>query len=110
LYQYLKHAKRRRKRGNYKTTREIIPNRSGIERPPKILEKRKGFGDIEVGLIMGSKHKLALLVMVDRTTLKVSIDKMKSKNADAIAKKIIHRMKKEPDRKTMTFDNDLAFS
>lgn len=63
------------------------------------MGKRKRFGDIEIDLIMGSNHKSALLVMVDRATLKVNIDKMKSKNADAITKKIIQKMKKIPDYK-----------
>lgn len=110
IHQYLKHGKRRRKRGNYKDTRGLIQNRVPIEKRPKIVEKRKRFGDIEVDLIMGKNHKSALLVMVDRATLLTTIDKLEGKNTDGITKKIIQRMKKMPALKTMTFDNDQAFS
>jgi IS30 family transposase len=110
LYKQLKHGHRRRKRGNYKHTRNRIPNRVPIEKRPKIVEKRKRFGDIEVDLVMGKGHKSALLVTVDRASLKTSIDKLNGKDATQITKKIIKRMKKYPPIKTMTFDNDLAFA
>lgn len=110
VYKYLKHGRRRRKRGNYKDTRGLIPNRVSIEKRPAIVEKRKRFGDTEVDLIMGKNHKSALLVTVDRATLMTTIDKLTGKNSDIITKKIIHRMKKFPKTRTMTFDNDQAFS
>lgn len=110
LYKQLKHGKRRRKRGNYKDTRGLIPNRVSIENRPGIVEKRRRFGDIEVDLIMGKDHKSALLVTVDRASLITTIDKLESKNATIISDKIIQRMKEKPTLKTMTFDNDQAFS
>jgi transposase, IS30 family len=109
LHKHLKHGKRRRKRGNYKDTRGLIPNRVSIEKRPKIVEKRKRFGDIEVDLIMGKNHQSALLVMVDRATLITRMEKMNGKNAKAITKKIVQKMKKLPPIKTITFDNDKAF-
>jgi IS30 family transposase len=51
-----------------------------------------------------------LLVTVDRATLITTIDKLTGKNSDTITKKIISRMKSFPRTKTMTFDNDQAFS
>ena len=110
LYKQLKNAKRRRKRGNYKDSRGLIPNRVSIEKRPKIVEKRKRFGDMEVDLIMSKNHKSALLVTIDRATLKTTIDKLNGKNASEVTKKIIKRMMHMPPLKTMTFDNDLAFS
>jgi IS30 family transposase len=109
-YKLLKHGKRRRKRGNYKDTRGLIPNRVSIENRPAIVEKRKRFGDVEVDLIMGKNHKSALLVTVERSTLHTTIDKLEGKNATVITNKIITRMKKLPPIKTMTFDNDQAFT
>jgi len=108
LYKYLKHRRRRRKRGNYKDSRGLIPNRVPIEKRPKIVNERKRFGDLEVDLIMGKAHKSALLVTVDRATLKTTMDKLKGKDPKIIADKIIERMKKLPV-KTFTFDNDPAF-
>lgn len=110
LYKLLKHGRRKRKRGNYKDSRGLIPNRVSIDKRAKIVEKRKRFGDIEVDLIIGANHKSALLVTTDRATLKTTIDKLENKNAKQITKKIISRMKKYPPLKTMTFDNDQAFS
>lgn len=110
IYKLLKHGKRKRKRGNYKDTRGIIPNRISIDKRPSIVEKRKRFGDVEVDLIMGKNHQSALLITVERSTLHTTIDKLKSKNASIITDKIIKRMKKLPPIKTMTFDNDQAFT
>lgn len=110
LYTKLKHGKRRRKRGNYKDSRGIIPNRVSIENRPKIVENRSRFGDIEADIIVGANHKSALLITTDRATIKTTIDKLKGRDAEQVSKIIIARMKKMPPIKTMTFDNDQAFS
>lgn len=109
LYKLLKHRRRHRKRGNYKDSRGLIPNRVGIDKRPKIVEKRIRFGDLEADLIMGKAHKSALLVTVDRATLKTTINKLTGKNPRVIASIIIRRLHKLPI-KTITFDNDPAFS
>lgn len=110
LYKELKHGKRRRKRGNYKDSRGAIANRIFIDKRPKIVDKRNRLGDIEVDLIVGRKHQSGLLVTVDRTALIITLDKIKSKNAKHIKQKIVQRMKQRSLLKTMTFDNDQAFS
>jgi transposase, IS30 family len=110
LYKHLKHGKRRRKRGNYKDTRGLIPNRVSIEKRDKVVEKRKRFGDMEVDLIMGKNHQSALLVIVDRATLITRIEKLESKNATTITKILIKKIQQLPPVKTMTFDNDQAFT
>lgn len=110
LYKYLKHGRRRRKRGNRKDLRGLIPNRVSIEDRPKIVEKRNRIGDIEVDLIMGAKHQSALLVTTDRASIKTTIDKLEGKNSKQICRKIINRLKRMPQLKTITFDNDQAFS
>jgi IS30 family transposase len=65
---------------------------------------------MEVDLIMGKNHRSALLVIVDRATLLTRIEKLKSKNATAITKKIIKKIQQLPNVKTITFDNDQAFT
>ena len=109
LYRYLKHGRRRRKRGNYKDNRGLIPNRVSIEQRPKIVDKRKRLGDIEVDLIIGKNHKGGLLVTLDRASLLTTIDKITSKKPEHIKKLILKRMKDNKHLKTMTFDNDQAF-
>lgn len=83
---------------------QLIPNKI-----IKFLPLRNRIGDLEVDLIMGVKHKPALIVLADRSSLES--DLIKSKKADRIAYLIIKRLKARKQRlKTLTFDNDLAFA
>lgn len=111
LYKYLRHGRRRRKRGNYNDNRGKIPNRVSIDKRPPIVQKRKRIGDIEVDLMMGKNHQSALLVMTDRATLHTRLEKLVNKESDSVYKGIknsIRRNRYVP--KTFTFDNDKAFS
>ena len=108
-YKLLKHGKRRRKRGNYKDNRGLIPGRISIEKRSALADRRKRLGDIEVDLIIGKNHQGGLLVMLDRASLVTTIDKINSKKPQHIKKLILKRMKKNGHLKTMTFDNDQAF-
>lgn len=111
LYRYLRHGKRRRKRGRSKDSRGIIPNRTPIEKRPKIVNKRKRIGDIEIDLMMGKNHKSALLVITDRATIKTKLRKLTGKNSRIIAKKTVAALQPyKPFIKTITFDNDMAFA
>lgn len=111
LHQYLRHNKRYAKRSKTKQNRGKIPNRTPIEQRPKIVDKRNRLGDIEVDLMMGTKHRPGLIVLTDRSTIETDLIKIGTKNAEVIAAKIIQKMKsKSKTIKTMTFDNDLAFA
>jgi len=111
LYLHLKHGRRRRKRGNRKETRGIIPGRTPISERPKIVDRRTRLGDIEVDLMIGKDHKSALLVMTDRTTLQTRLRKLSGKHAKEVKRAMIQSLKKVPyPIKTLTFDNDMAFS
>ncbi len=111
LYTHLKHGRRRRKHGNRKDTRGIIPDRTPISKRPKIVNRRTRLGDIEVDLMIGKDHKSALLVMTDRTTLQTRLKKLAGKHATQVKKAMIQTLKKVPyPIKTLTFDNDMAFS
>ena len=109
IYQ-LKHGRRRRKRGNYKDNRGLIANRVSIEKRSKLAARRKRLGDVEVDLIIGKNHKGGLLVMPDRATLITTVDKITSKKPKHIKRLILKIMKQNKHLKTMTFDNDQAFS
>jgi len=69
IYNDLRHGRRRRKLGARRDTRGIKLDRVSIEKRPRVANKRKRPSDIEVDLMMGKKHKGALLVMTDRATL-----------------------------------------
>lgn len=111
LYQHLAHGKRRRKRGLRRDSRGIIPNRVSIDKRPVIVLKRKRPGDFEIDLMMGKNHRGALLVMTDRATLLTRLKLLKSKDSLEVKQGI--KQKLNPIRnivKTLTFDNDQAFS
>jgi len=111
LHKFLKHGRRRRKRGNYLDNRGMIKNRTPIEKRPKIVSKRQRLGDIEVDLMMGKNHHGAILVMTDRATLQTKLKKLKSKSSREVKKAISSIVKSCVYKiKTLTFDNDLAFA
>lgn len=112
LYRFLRHGRRRFKRGNYKQTRGTIKDRVSIEKRPKIVEKRERLGDIEVDLMMGKDHKSALLVMTERTTLITTLDKLQGKDSNVVQELISKRISRVGSSwiKTMTFDNGKEFA
>ncbi len=111
IYLHLKHGRRRRKRGNQKDSRGIIPNRVPIDKRPKIVSKRIRPGDIEVDFMMGKNHKGALLVMTDRATLHTSLHKLRNRRSETVSKVIIKKLEQAAyPMHTVTFDNDLGFA
>lgn len=111
LYEYLRHGRRRRKRGNRRDNRGVIPNRTPIEARPKVVSKRSRVGDLEVDLMMGKDHKGAVLVMTDRATLHTHLRKLKNKEAATVQKAATSVLEAiEYPVRTLTFDNDKAFS
>ncbi len=111
LHRYLRHGKRRRKRGSRKDSRGIILNRISIEKRPSIVEKRQRLGDIEIDLMMGKNHKGALLVATDRVSLFTRLTKLNGKSSKEVFKALIKRLAKiKYPVHTLTFDNDKAFS
>jgi len=109
LYLKLKHNPRRQKRGTRHDKRGNIPHRTFIDKRPKIVERRKRLGDLEVDLMIGTMHRSAILVSLDRSTLKVKLRKLKSKESPHVKKILVKAYKNEPWIKTITFDNDSAF-
>ena len=111
LYMHLAHGRRRRKRGLRRDSRGIIPNRVSIENRPKIVNKRNRLGDFEVDLMMGKNHQGALLVMTDRASLKTKLTRLAGKDSLIIMREIKRRLiSLKGIVKTLTFDNDKAFS
>ena len=110
LYELLKHGHRRYKRGNRYDRRGNIPHRVWIEERSSIVKRRKRLGDIEVDLMLGARHQSAILVTIDRASLKVKLRKLRSKASNEIKTKLIKAYKNcKTWLKTITFDNDSAF-
>jgi IS30 family transposase len=111
LHKYLRHNNRRQKRKKHKQNKGCIPNRTSIEKRPKIVNERKRRGDLEVDLMMGSNHKPGLIVITDRKTIETKLIKITTKRAKVIAAKIIEKLKRESTKVyTLTFDNGLEFA
>lgn len=112
LYRYLRHGRRRFKRGNYKNTRGAIKDRVSIEDRPDVVSRRKRLGDVEVDLMMGKDHKSALLVMTERKTLITTLDLLEGKDSKIVQDKISDRISRIGNSwiKTLTFDNGKEFA
>lgn len=112
LYKFLRHGRRRFKRGNYKNTRGTIKDRISIEDRPDVVGDRKRLGDVEVDLMMGKDHKSALLVMTERATLVTTLDKLEGKDSKVVQQLISKRISRIGCSwiKTMTFDNGKEFA
>jgi IS30 family transposase len=111
LYKLLRHACRKRKRGNRNDKRGNIPGRVFIEHRPKLVDHRKRLGDVEVDLMIGQKHRSAILVCLDRCTRRLMIRKLKNKESNEVTKTLLTLFSEQQHwLKTMTFDNDTAFT
>jgi transposase, IS30 family len=110
LYLKLRHCKRRRRRGNRHDRRGNIPHRVFIEKRAAIVEKRYRLGDLEVDLMLGKRNQGAILISLDRSCLKVKLQKLESKHCEQIKQKLVRAYQNEqPWLRTITFDNDTAF-
>jgi IS30 family transposase len=111
LRQYLRRTHRvRRKKNGRKHQKDLrIPNRVGIEKRPKTVEKRQQFGHWEGDNVVYNRHRRALSTTVERKTRKVMIFRPHDLTARAKAASTIHRFKSLPEaaRRTMTYDNGL---
>ena len=109
LYLLLRHNPRRQKRGSRHDKRGNIPGRVMIDQRPSIVQKRRRPGDLEVDLMIGSKHRSAILVSLDRASLKIKLRKLRSKESSEIKKVLIKAYRGQRWIRTITFDNDSAF-
>ena len=111
LHSDLAHGRRSQKRGNRCDNRGIIPNRIPIDQRPPKVNLRQRIGDIEVDLMMSKAHKGELLVITDKATLLTKLKKLDSKEADWVDMSICKAWNPLKELvKTLTFDNDKAFS
>jgi IS30 family transposase len=112
LYKHLRtKGKKYRKRGHNKDSRGIIPNRVDISNRPPIVEQKERFGDLEIDLVIGKKHKHALLTINDRATGCLFMDKVIGKDADFIKSATIQLLEPwMPLIHTITSDNGKEFA
>jgi IS30 family transposase len=109
LYEQLRHASRKRKRGNKRRMRGNILERHWIEERPEVVEQRKRKGDMEADIMLGKDRKPGLLVLLDRKSRKTWIRHLKNKDSNYVMGKVA-AICKTAQVKTITFDNDQSFA
>lgn len=83
LYKYLRcGGKKYNKRRNKTAGRGLIPNRIGIENRPKIVDSKERVGDFEIDTIIGTKHRGAIVSIVDRKTKFLRLGYLSHKTAE----------------------------
>lgn len=110
LYRYLRHARRKRNRGNRRNMRGNILNRTWIDERPKEANERKRVGDLEADIVLGCNRKPGLLVTVDRRTRKAWIEKLITKDTAYVIQRLEKICRQCAKVKTITFDNDQSFA
>ncbi len=112
LHQHLRtRGKRYRKRGAAKDSRGIIAGRVDIDQRPKVVEKRKRFGDLEIDTIIGRKHKGAIVTINDRASGMLLMRKVPRKESALVAKATIAALRQwKPHLHTATSDNGKEFA
>ncbi|MCP4607420.1 MAG: IS30 family transposase [Planctomycetes bacterium] len=113
LYQHLRigGTKQRRKRRNSRDLRGTIKNRVGIEKRPKIVERKIRVGDWEGDTVVGQNHQGALVTLVDRKSKLTLIGKVNRYTAEAVEQTIVRLLELVPRRNyTLTVDNGKEFA
>jgi len=112
LYLYLRHGRRKRKRGNKRQNRGItIKERTPIDERSEIANQRRRTGDLEVDFMMGKNQKHPILVVTDRATLFTRLTLLSSKEAEPVLEAIKASISAMPGKvHTLTFDNDMSFA
>jgi IS30 family transposase len=81
LHQHLRSQKKQRKRYSGYIRRGQIPNRTSIDKRPKIVASKSRFGDWEADTIVGARHKGGILSAVERKSKLTRLRKLATKGA-----------------------------
>jgi IS30 family transposase len=81
LHRHLRSQKKQRKRYSGYIRRGQIPNRTSIDKRPKIVASKGRFGDWEADTIIGARHKGGILSVVERKSKLTRLRKLATKAA-----------------------------
>lgn len=112
LYKYLRHKnKKYHKRSNEYKARGVIIDRVMIDKRPKIVEKKKRIGDLEIDTVIGKNHQGALVTVVDRKSKFALIKNVPSKEAGVVKQALIEMLQPiKAIAHTITSDNGKEFA
>jgi len=110
LHRYLRSQKKQRKRYSGYIRRGQIPNRTSIDKRPKIVADKTRFGDWEVDTIVGARHKGGILSAVERKSKLVRLRKLTTKAAAEMKDNCIEVLRPLAAKvHTITVDNGKEF-
>ena len=112
LYKYLRHKnKKYHHRSKEYQQRGTIIDRVMIDKRPKIVDKKKRIGDLEIDTVIGKDHKGALVTVVDKKSKFTLIKKVNSKRASEVSEALIEMLTPiKPILHTITSDNGKEFA
>lgn len=112
LYLHLRHRGRKYgRRGSLYGKRGQIRGRVDIDERPAVVEKKRRTGDWELDTIIGSRHRGAIVSMVERKSKLVRLALVPSRNAAEVTAAIETSLKADRDKVlTLTMDNGKEFS
>ena len=112
LWRHLRCQKKRRKRyGGGRSRRGQIIDRRSISERPAIVEKRRQVGHWEGDTLMGTRHRHAIVSLVERKTGYAVLAKVPKKTAYLVSNAIIDRLKPIAGHvRTLTYDNGKEFA
>jgi IS30 family transposase len=110
LYRHLRSQKKQRKRYSGYIRRGQIPNRTSIDKRPKIVTRKGRFGDWEADTIVGARHKGGILSVVERKSKLTRLRKLSTKAAAEMKDNTIALLAPLAARvHTITVDNGKEF-
>jgi len=112
LYRHLRcgHKKHKRRYGTH-DHRGKIQGRVGIEKRPKIVDKRVRIGDWEIDTLIGKHHQGAIVSIVERKSLFTLLAKVSTRQAKKVTQQAIKLLSPyQALVHTLTGDNGKEFS
>ena len=110
LHQHLRSQKKQRKRYSGYIRRGQIPNRTSIDKRPKIVARKSRFGDWEADTIVGARHKGGILSVVERKSKLTRLCKLSTKAAAEMKDQAIELLTPLATKvHTITVDNGKEF-
>jgi len=110
LHRHLRSQKKQRKRYAGHARRGQIPNRTSIEKRPKIVASKKRIGDWESDTLIGAHHQGAILSCTERKSKLTLLRKLETKGALEVKREFIDLLAPVADKVfTITLDNGKEF-
>ena len=112
LFMHLRSQKKRRKRyASGRQRRGQIPNRRSIHERPAVVDLRLEVGHWEGDMVIGARHKQAIVTLVERKSGYAKLFKVKNKTAELVSAAMIKSLKPFDGLvDTITLDNGKEFA